>query len=110
MLGHENLGEVIEVGDAVDRVKVATGCARRSTSAAVSARTANAEDPGAPDELSQQGELAFDFGKFFQKGLRMGSGQANVKAYNRQRRELIAAGKASPSFLVSHEVALDTHP
>jgi threonine dehydrogenase-like Zn-dependent dehydrogenase len=65
------------------------------------------EDPGAPDELSQQGKLAFDFGKFFQKGLRMGSGQANVKAYNRQLRDLIAVGKASPSFLVSHEVSLD---
>ncbi|HEY2700096.1 MAG TPA: glutathione-independent formaldehyde dehydrogenase [Pseudonocardiaceae bacterium] len=66
------------------------------------------EDPGAPDELSQQGKIAFDFGKFFQKGLRMGTGQANVKAYNRQLRDLIAAGKASPSFLVSHEVGLDS--
>ncbi len=65
------------------------------------------EDPGAPDELSQQGKLAFDFGKFFQKGLRVGSGQANVNAYNRQLRDLVAAGKAAPSFLVSHEVSLD---
>jgi threonine dehydrogenase-like Zn-dependent dehydrogenase len=29
-----------------------------------------------------------------------------VKAYNRQLCKLIAAGKASPSFLVSHELPL----
>lgn len=68
------------------------------------------EDPGSPDELGRHGTLAFDFGKFFQKGLRMGSGQANVKAYNRQLRDLIAAGRARPSFVVSHEVSLDEAP
>jgi threonine dehydrogenase-like Zn-dependent dehydrogenase len=68
------------------------------------------QDPGAPDELGREGKLAFDFGTFFQKGLRMGSGQANVKAYNRQLRDLIAAGKAQPSFVVSHEVGLDEAP
>ena len=64
------------------------------------------QDPDGADELSKQGKIAFDFGKFFQKGLQMGTGQADVKAYNRQLRDLIAAGKASPSFLVSHEIAL----
>lgn len=68
------------------------------------------EDPNSPDALAREGKLAFDFGTFFQKGLRMGSGQANVKAYNRQLRDLIAAGKARPSFLVSHEVGLDQAP
>lgn len=68
------------------------------------------EDPGSPDELGREGKLAFDFGTFFQKGLRMGSGQANVKAYNRQLRDLIAAGIARPSFVVSHEVGLDEAP
>jgi glutathione-independent formaldehyde dehydrogenase len=68
------------------------------------------EDPEGPDELSKQGKLAFDMGLFFQKGLRMGTGQANVKAYNRQLRDLIAAGKATPSFLVSHELPLDQAP
>jgi glutathione-independent formaldehyde dehydrogenase len=65
------------------------------------------EDPGSPDELARNGKFALDFGTFFQKGLRMGSGQANVKAYNRQLRDLIAAGRAEPSFVVSHEVDLD---
>ncbi len=65
------------------------------------------EDPGSPDELARKGKLAFDFGTYFQKGLRIGSGQANVKAYNRQLRDLIAAGRAQPSFVVSHEISLD---
>jgi threonine dehydrogenase-like Zn-dependent dehydrogenase len=68
------------------------------------------QDPGSPDELGKQGQVAFDIGLFFQKGLRAGSGQANVKRYNRQLRDLIAAGRAEPSFLVSHEVALDDAP
>ncbi|MCO5994871.1 glutathione-independent formaldehyde dehydrogenase [Actinoallomurus rhizosphaericola] len=68
------------------------------------------EDPKAPGELAKQGKLPFDMGLFFQKGLRMGTGQANVKAYNRQLRDLIAAGKAQPSFLVSHELPLDRAP
>jgi threonine dehydrogenase-like Zn-dependent dehydrogenase len=68
------------------------------------------KDPDGPDELMRQGKLAFDFGSFFAKGLRMGTGQANVKAYNRQLRDLIAADKVKPSFLVSHEIGLDQAP
>src|SRR3712207_8329538 len=33
-----------------------------------------------------------------------------VKKYNRQLRDLIAAGKAEPSFIVSHELPLDRAP
>ena len=36
----------------------------------------------------------------------MGTGQAPVKRYNRQLRDLILTGVAKPSFLVSHEVPL----
>ena len=68
------------------------------------------EDPGGPDELSKQGQIAFDMGLFFQKGLKMGSGQANVKAYNRELMRLINLGKAKPSFLVSHELSLEAAP
>ena len=49
-------------------------------------------------------------GLFFQKGLKMGAGQCNVKAYNRRLRDLIATGKAEPSFLVSHSLSLDEAP
>ena len=68
------------------------------------------EDPGGTDDLAKQGKLAFDFGMFWFKGQRIGSGQAPVKKYNRQLRDLIAAGKAEPSFIVSHELPLDRAP
>ncbi len=68
------------------------------------------QDPNSPDALGRRGQLAFDMGLFFAKGLGMGSGQADVKAYNRQLRDLIAADKAHPSFLVSHELPLRDAP
>jgi glutathione-independent formaldehyde dehydrogenase len=68
------------------------------------------EDPGAPDELGKEGKIAFDMGLFFQKGLRMGTGQANAKAYNRQLRDLIAADKVDPGLIVSHDLPLDEAP
>jgi glutathione-independent formaldehyde dehydrogenase len=40
----------------------------------------------------------------------MGTGQCNVKAYNRKLLALIVAGKARPSFVVSHELPLDAAP
>ena len=67
-------------------------------------------DPGAGDDLAKQGKLAFDYGMFWFKGQHIGSGQAPVKKYNRQLRDLIAAGKAEPSFIVSHELPLDRAP
>ncbi|MDB5170314.1 MAG: fdhA [Candidatus Saccharibacteria bacterium] len=68
------------------------------------------KDPGAKDELAQQGKAVFDFGLFWFKGQTMGNGQAPVKRYDRQLRDLIAGGKAKPSFVVSHELPLDEAP
>jgi threonine dehydrogenase-like Zn-dependent dehydrogenase len=68
------------------------------------------KDPKSPDPLMQKGKVAFDFGAFFTKGLRMGTGQADVKRYNRYLRDLIAAGRASPSFIVSHHLPLEKAP
>ncbi|ASR37218.1 aldehyde dehydrogenase [Prauserella marina] len=68
------------------------------------------QDDGAPTELTRQGKLPFDFGQFWFKGQRMGTGQANVKAYNRYLADLIAKDKASPSWIVSHEVPLERAP
>lgn len=165
MLGHENLGEVIDIGTVVDRVKVGDrvclpfniacgfcrncehgqtgtsglgadkGCEcvgwqahdphgeehpnQTMNSLVKSVRATGAigvvsvfvpEDPTSPDVLMRDGRIAFDFGLFFQKGLRMGSGQAKVKAYNRQLRDLIHADRAAPSCLVSHNVGLDEAP
>jgi glutathione-independent formaldehyde dehydrogenase len=67
-------------------------------------------DPGADDELAKRGEVAFDFGLFWFKGQQMGTGQCPVKAYNRHLRDLIHVGKAQPSFIVSHELALAEAP
>ena len=63
-------------------------------------------DPGGVDEYAKRGMLLVGLGRFFEKGLRMGAGQCNVKRYNRQLRDLIVAGRARPSFVVSHEVPL----
>lgn len=68
------------------------------------------EDPGSADRLEQKGQIAFDLGLFFSKGLKMGSGQANVKKYNRHLCNLIHEGKAKPSFLVSHQLSLNEAP
>ena len=65
------------------------------------------QDPKSHDSLAKKGKIAFDLGKFFEKGLTMGSGQTNVKQYNRRLSALIETGKAKPSFLVSHELPLD---
>lgn len=65
------------------------------------------KDPGAPDSNSAKGYITFPFGKLFEKGLTVGTGQCNVKKYNRYLRDLIIAGRAKPSFVVSHNVGLD---
>ena len=67
-------------------------------------------DPGGPDANAKQGLLLVAIGKLFEKGLRMGTGQCNVKRYNRQLRDLIISGRAKPSFVVSNEIPLDQAP
>lgn len=67
-------------------------------------------DPGAPSEDAAQGRLLIDIGTFFEHGLTMGTGQADVKAYNRQLRDLIIEGRATPSFVVSKELPLSEAP
>ncbi|KAF8878774.1 chaperonin 10-like protein [Infundibulicybe gibba] len=49
-------------------------------------------------------------GKLFEKGLTVGTGQCNVKSYNRYLRDLIISGKAKPSFVVSHNLPLEDAP
>jgi len=68
------------------------------------------KDPGAEDKLAQKGQIAFDFGKFWFKGQKMGTGQCNVKAYNRRLKDLIYHGKANPSMIISHELPLADAP
>jgi glutathione-independent formaldehyde dehydrogenase len=67
-------------------------------------------DPGAADDAAKQGRVGFDFGSFFTYAQSMGTGQCPVKRYNRRLRDLIITGRASPSFIVSHELSLDQAP
>jgi glutathione-independent formaldehyde dehydrogenase len=68
------------------------------------------QDPKDPDPLLHEGQVAFDVATYFEKGLRVGSGQCDVKRYNRRLRELIQQDRAAPSFIVSHELPLDQAP
>jgi glutathione-independent formaldehyde dehydrogenase len=67
-------------------------------------------DPGGVDEQAKKGILRVAIGKLFEKGLRVGTGQANVKRYNRQLRDMITEGRARPGFVVSHELPLEEAP
>ncbi|WP_277453548.1 glutathione-independent formaldehyde dehydrogenase [Janibacter sp. DB-40] len=67
-------------------------------------------DPGAPNEHAAKGELLFKVGRYFEKGQTMGTGQADAKQYAHFLRDLIVAGRAEPSFVVSHELPLTDAP
>jgi glutathione-independent formaldehyde dehydrogenase len=56
------------------------------------------------------GRLPLSLDAVFEKGLRVGTGQTNVKRYNRQLRDLIVQGRARPGFVVSHELPLSEAP
>ncbi|MCW2668083.1 MAG: Alcohol dehydrogenase GroES domain protein, partial [Frankiales bacterium] len=64
------------------------------------------QDPGV-DPPEKADRVAWQYGTFFTRGQSMGTGQAPVKRYNRQLRDLILTGRATPGFIVSHEVGLD---
>ncbi len=68
------------------------------------------QDEGAANEHAKQGRVAFDFGTFFTKGQRMGTGQCPVMRYNRELRDMIIAGRAQPGRIVSHELGLAEAP
>ncbi|WP_433874525.1 glutathione-independent formaldehyde dehydrogenase [Sinomonas atrocyanea] len=65
------------------------------------------EDPGAAYSLAKEGRIPFEYGQAFTKGISLAGGQCPVKKYNRELRDLITAGRAEPSWIVSHEVPLD---
>ncbi|MEV5538807.1 glutathione-independent formaldehyde dehydrogenase [Saccharopolyspora shandongensis] len=67
-------------------------------------------DPGGPNEEAKKGMLLVSVGRMFEKGQVIGTGQCNVKRYNRQLRDMIIAGRAKPSFVVSHELSLTEAP
>lgn len=68
------------------------------------------EDPKSSNQLAKKGQIAFDFGAFWTKGQHLRTGQTHVKNYNRRLCRLIELGRATPSFIVSHELPLDQAP
>jgi threonine dehydrogenase-like Zn-dependent dehydrogenase len=68
------------------------------------------EDPKSSDKLAKNGQVAMDWGALWGKGLRIGTGQTNVKNYNRRLCRLIESGKATPSFIISHALPLEKAP
>jgi glutathione-independent formaldehyde dehydrogenase len=64
------------------------------------------QDPGGVDKHAKKGEFLFPLGKFWGGGITIGQGQAPVKKYNVYLRDLIIAGRAKPSFIVSHRLPL----
>jgi glutathione-independent formaldehyde dehydrogenase len=69
-----------------------------------------AEDPGGVDGAAKKGQFKLPLGDIFEKGLSIGMGQTPVKKYNAYLRDLIVAGRAKPSFIVSHRLELDEAP
>ena len=65
------------------------------------------DDPGGTGDLAQQGKVAVEYGLHWLKGQALGSGWCPVKKYNQRLRDLIAVGKANPSWIISHELPLE---
>ncbi|HVU50804.1 MAG TPA: glutathione-independent formaldehyde dehydrogenase [Polyangia bacterium] len=68
------------------------------------------EDPRGVDADAKEGRFKIAWGEIFDKGLRIGTGQTPVKRYNAYLRDLIIAGRAKPSFIVSHRLPLEQAP
>lgn len=62
------------------------------------------------NKVAKKGHFQFPFGAIFEKGIQVGTGQTPVKRYNAYLRDLIIAGRARPSFIVSHRLTLDEAP
>ena len=68
------------------------------------------EDPGGVDDDEKHGKFTVPLGQAWNKGLTIGMGQCPVKRYNIYLRDLIIAGLAKPSFIVSHHLPLEAGP
>lgn len=68
------------------------------------------QDPGGKTPEAKHGDYTLPWGMIFEKGLKVGTGQAPVKRYNAQLRDLILTGKANPDLIVSHHLPLEAAP
>ncbi|MBV8639325.1 MAG: glutathione-independent formaldehyde dehydrogenase [Candidatus Eremiobacteraeota bacterium] len=68
------------------------------------------QDPRGVDEQEKQGKFTMALGEAWNRGLSFEMGQAPVKRYNVYLRDLILAGRARPSVIVSHRISIDEAP
>jgi glutathione-independent formaldehyde dehydrogenase len=68
------------------------------------------EDPGGTDEAAKRGEYTLPWGLLWSKGIQVGMGQTPVKNYSLALRDLIVAGRAKPSFIVSKRIPIAAAP
>lgn len=67
-------------------------------------------DPGGADANAKKGIFEIPWARVFEKGLTIEGGQCPVKKYNVLLRDLILAGKANPSFIISHNLPMEAAP
>jgi glutathione-independent formaldehyde dehydrogenase len=67
-------------------------------------------DPGLPDIPDAHGIIPVPWAILFKKGIHVGLGRDHDLRYNRRLRDVILAGQAHPSLVVSHRLALDDAP
>ncbi len=68
------------------------------------------QDPGGANEAGKRGAYTMPWGKMWEKGIKLGMGQTPVKQYDAFLRNLIIAGRAKPSFIVSKHIQLQEAP
>jgi glutathione-independent formaldehyde dehydrogenase len=68
------------------------------------------EDPGGKDDAAKRGTYALPWGTLWSKGISVGMGQTPVRSYSLLLRDLIIAGRAKPSFIVSRRIPLSEAP
>ena len=69
-----------------------------------------AGDPGGADEHSRRGEYMVPLGQLWEHDISIGMGQTPVKRYIVYLRDMILAGRARPSFIVSQRLPLSKAP
>jgi glutathione-independent formaldehyde dehydrogenase len=68
------------------------------------------QDPGGRDTAARQGTYPVPWGALWEKGLQVGTGQTPVRHYSLLLRDLIIAGRAKPSFIVSRHIPIAEAP
>lgn len=67
-------------------------------------------DPGGVTPEAKQGQFPVWFGKLWEKGLTLGTGQTPVRKYAERLRDMIVAGRAKPSEIVTRRISFDEVP